>query len=71
MYRIASVHLVKTHRQELVQPASIEIIKFVTLVMGLVPEIYGSKLTESEGVARGQGLFTIAINNCHLIGPLL
>ena len=27
-----------------------------------MPGIYGSKQTESEGVARGQGLFTTAIN---------
>ena len=27
-----------------------------------MPGIYGSKKTESEGIARGQGLFTTAIN---------
>ena len=29
------------------------------IVIARVPEIYGSKRTESEGEARGQGLFTL------------
>ena len=46
----------------------------------IVPGIYGSKQTKSQGVAGGQGSFTTAIisghlrYNCyisHLIGPLL
>ena len=50
------------------------------IVIAQVPGIYGSKQTESEGVARGRGLFTTAINPwhlcynyyiSHLIGPLL
>ena len=32
------------------------------IVIAQVPGIYGSKQTESEGVARGRGLFTTAIN---------
>ena len=32
------------------------------IVIAQVPGIYGSKQTESESVAWGQGLFTTAIN---------
>ena len=32
------------------------------IVIAQVPGIYGSKQTESEGVARGRGLFTTAID---------
>ena len=32
------------------------------IVIAQVPRIYDSKQTESEGVARGRGLFTTAIN---------
>ena len=32
------------------------------IVIAQVPGIYGSKKTESEGVARGRGVFTTAIN---------
>ena len=32
------------------------------IVIAQVPGIYGSKQTESEGVAQGQSLFTTAIN---------
>ena len=32
------------------------------IVIAQVPGIYGSKQTESEGIAQGQGLFTTAIN---------
>ena len=34
----------------------------LAIVIAQVPGIYGSKQTESEGVARGRGLFTTAIN---------
>ena len=34
----------------------------LVIVIAEVPGIYGSKQTESEGVAQGQGLFTTAIN---------
>ena len=37
-------------------------IKVFVIVIAQVPGIYGSKQTESEGVARGRGLFTKAIN---------
>ena len=49
-------------------------------VIAQVPGIYGSKQTESEGIAQGRGVFTTAINPghlcynyyiSHLIGPLL
>ena len=36
-----------------------------------VPRIYGSKQTESEGVARGRGLFTIAIVKSLATAPVL
>ena len=32
------------------------------IVIAQVPGIYGSEQTESEGVARGRGLFTTSIN---------
>ena len=34
----------------------------LVIVIAQVPGIYGSKQTESEGVAQGRGLFTTAIN---------
>ena len=34
----------------------------LVIVIAQVPGIYGSKQTESKGVARGRGLFTTAIN---------
>ena len=38
------------------------IIMVFVIVIAQVPGIYGSKQTESGGVARGRGLFTTAIN---------
>ena len=36
------------------------------IVIAQVPGIYGSKQTESQGVAPGQGLFTTAINPLYI-----
>ena len=44
------------------QDLGMKLTQINVIVIAQVPGIYGSKQTESKGVARGRGLFTTAIN---------
>ena len=77
MYHETSAHAIRLDMSDMEKVVSAVLYNLV-IVKARVPGIYGSKLTESEGVARGQGQFTLTQipgNPCYkcyisyLIGP--